>query len=427
MKFFNPDNLYQILSNLTSNTNLFVAFSGGLDSQVLLHVLAQIKKNQTEFSLTAIHVNHSLSEHAKSWEQHCQAICNELKVPLIIKQVDAKIKIAALSPEETARNLRYQVFAEILPKDAVLLTAHQADDQAETLLLQLFRGAGPKGMAAMLPKTKFAAGFLLRPLLAFTRNDLMQYAKKHNLKWIEDTSNVDLKYSRNFLRHEILPQIKTRWPGVTTVLNRSSQHFAESEELLETLALQDLLQVQGSVEHTLSVNKLLALDAARIRNVIRYWLSQLKLPLPSSAKVEQILKTVLRSKPDTSPKVLWHGAELHRFDNNIYAFFPLPKHDNKIILSWDLTKPLKLPANLGTLHAGSNNDLKDFDVTKISVRFRQGGETLMLSGRKGTHSLKKLMQEWRVPPWLRDRIPLIYYDEKIVAVVGFSDHYSLKK
>jgi len=422
---------------LSSYKRIVVAFSGGLDSHVLLHLLvisSKAKKaKKAKAEITALHINHNVSSNSKKWAKHCQQICKKLDVKYIDKDVKVKSNHGKHSPEEILRNLRYEAFAELLPKGGCLLTAHHANDQAETLLLQLFRGAGPKGLAGIPVKTKFAKGWLIRPLLNCTRAELLQYAKQHRLKWIEDESNADLKFDRNFVRHQLLPKIGKRWPGVIKALNRSANNCAEADQLLGVLAADDLKEAidpvttsfprasSGNLSSTKTINikKLKKLPLIRQKNLIRFWLSELGLGLPSEAKLQEIMSSVIDSRYDATPVVSWKGGEIRRFRNELYAMLPLAAHDNKQVLLFT-GKILHLPSGLGDLKIKITKP--NIDPKKIKICFRQGGEKISLKGRKGTHDLKKLMQEWNIPPWQRDRIPLIYYDEKIIAVV---DYYSV--
>lgn len=409
----------KISSLLASNKKIFVAYSGGVDSHVLLHLMAQMRKENPKLQLTAIHVNHSLSSNAKNWAQHCKKICKNFVIECIVKTVDAKIKLKDHSLEEIARKLRYEVFAATLPNNACLVTAHQANDQAETLLLQLFRGAGPKGLAAMPVKIKFAKGWLVRPLLNFSREELLQYAAEYKLHWVEDESNADLRFDRNLIRYRLIPIIRKNWLGITTTLNRAANHCATANELLENLATEDLKKVIGEIAGTINIPALKKFTLARQYNVLRFWLYSLKLPTPSEAKLSEVVRTIVNSRSDTKPVVKWCGVEMRRFQNNLYAMLPLLSHDNKVILRFYLQRPLKLPGNLGILRAKVNKKFENDYKNKIfTVRFRQGGEELKIPRRQGTHKLKKLMQEWKIPPWLRDRTPLVYCNMKIIAVVG---------
>jgi tRNA(Ile)-lysidine synthase len=418
MNVFSSAKLSQIISSLISSKKVYVAYSGGVDSHVLLHSLCALN---SDVEIIAIHIDHGLNPNSWMWVQHCEEICKKLKVKLLTTKVDVKAHLDTKhSMEEVARTLRYQAFSNLMPVNSVLLTAHHADDQAETLLLQLLRGAGPKGLAAMPMKNSLGKDkTLLRPLLQFTRAELLQYAREYNLQWIEDESNVDTNIDRNYLRQIIMPPLKEHWPSATTTINRVAHHCAEASHLLDVLASHDYLVAQGSVVDTLSVTKVLQLDEARQRNLIRYWLRQLNLSLPSLIKLTQLQHDVLHCHADANPLIHWEGVEVRRYQDDIYAMTPLLPHDPQMIIFWNLAEPLQLPNNLGILRAEFYS-AADIDRTKITVRFRHGGEVCKPSGLDGhTHELKKLFQEWQIPPWQRDRVPLLYYGEELVAVIGY--------
>jgi tRNA(Ile)-lysidine synthase len=423
-KEFTPKKLFSYLRSLTQANDFYIGFSGGLDSCVLLHSLASLRSHDAAFKITAIHINHELSANADHWDNFCRDICGKLQIAYISKKVDVKaISKAGESLEAVARKLRYDVFVNMVPANAVLLTAHQADDQAETLLLQLFRGAGPKGLAAMPQKIIFANDVtLIRPLLNFSRQSLHVYAEQNNLKWIEDESNFDIAFDRNFLRHQVLPIIRDNWQGIVKTLNRTAEHCAEADLLLQELAEQDWQNAMGFIKNTLSIKKLLSLDVPRCNNLLRYWLQQkLVLPLTSTKKMLAIREYVLNSRTDAAPIVQWEGVEIRKYQDDLYAMPPLCAHDAGAILPWhDLREPLVLPKNLGTLHCKNLNSSEMTKAKNISVRFRQGGEHFIPRGRNFSHALKNLFQEWKIPPWQRDRVPLIYSDDQLIAVVGYA-------
>src|SRR3990167_7215737 len=289
----------------------WLAYSGGLGSHVLLSLCQQIRK-QYPLQLKAIHINHQISDHAHEWAKHCAKICDAYNVSYVEHQVEVPCNNGE-SLEEVARNKRYAVFASFMQKNDVLLTAHHQDDQAETLLLQLLRGAGPKGLAAMPELKSFADGLHARPLLAFSRSELENYAKQQSLIWIDDESNLNTNLTRNFIRHEILAKLKTRWPTVTQTLSRSAMHCAELQTLLEEITLDDLKQVQGSIENTLSVKKILAFDIKKQKLMLRAWIYQAGFTLPSAKKCESICTNVLMAKKDRAPCVQWKDVEVRRY------------------------------------------------------------------------------------------------------------------
>jgi tRNA(Ile)-lysidine synthase len=397
--------------------NYWIAYSGGLDSHVLLHLFVNLRSLHS-FNLNVIHVNHSLSPNANAWAKHCVAVCDALKVKLVQRTIDARA-VTGESPEDTARQGRYALFSELLGNDDVLLTAHHQDDQAETVLLQLFRGAGPKGLAAMPDCKSLGKGFHLRPLLSHPRTELESYAEQNQLNWIEDESNQNTNFSRNFIRHEILSTLKSRWPSMASTLARVAANCAEAQQMLDALALEDLIAVKGSVDDTLSVKKLLHLTPDRQRQILRYWLTQLNFLVPGAKKLQQIQHDILYAGIDRLPQVAWKGVELRRYRDNIYALPRLVFHDAAQIFDWDLLQALHLPA-IGELHAEKvQGDGLRADLGPVSIRFRQGGEVCHLPGRDCHHDLRKLMQVWDVPTWQRDRIPLVYVGKKLVAALGY--------
>lgn len=415
---FNCDELYKKIFKFTRHHKFLIAYSGGMDSHVLLHSMDILRKQLPELQLRSVHVHHGLSNNANLWVEHCRRVCTDLNVEFIVKYVKAKSR-SKHSLEDIARKLRYQEFANLLMEDECLLTAHHADDQAETLLLQLFRGSGTRGLAAMPEYKDFASSNLIRPLLEFSRQELYEYAKQNDLNWIEDESNENIGFDRNFIRHQLLPIIKTKWPGILKTLARVAVHCANASELLSALAEQDYVTIHGLKPNTLSVKKLLQLDTARQSNVIRYWLHKLNLATSTNIKMQHIIKDILHCRKDAASVVHWKDVEVRRYRDDLYAFKPLERHDAGAVLEWDVTKPLKLPADLGVLHP---DILKDHGIDlktakNITVRFRQGSERCKMKGRTGTHELKKIFQENGIPPWQRDRVPLIYQDDELVAFI----------
>lgn len=418
---FSSEKLYTLLTSLTLARHFLVAYSGGLDSHVLLYSLAQLRKAHPEIALRAIHFHHGLNTQADDWVTHCREVCAGLGV-------DYQWEYLTLSPkkgeslENLARTARYKALNRALERgssDEVLLTGHHQNDQVETLLLQLLRGAGPKGLAAMLSSSSFAHTKLIRPLLDFTRSSLEAYAKTHQLQWIEDASNQDLRFDRNFIRHKLLPLVQKRWPSALTTLARSASHCAEASMLLAQTADSELLTLQGSAPHTLSVQNLRALSPHKQSLVIRRWLEHRHLPIPSQTKLMQIIHEALPCRDDAMPKVQWQGAEIRRYRDDLYAFAPFSLFNPSLIISWDLKTILKLPSDLGVLIPQECKQSPLYKGGSITVRFRQGGEYCRPLGSKMRRSLKNLFQEWGIPPWQRERIPLLYQEEKIIQIIGY--------
>ncbi|MBX3708779.1 MAG: tRNA lysidine(34) synthetase TilS [Gammaproteobacteria bacterium] len=398
------------------NKKYWIAFSGGLDSHVLLY-LCKILQAELNINFNAIHVNHGLSKHAQSWARHCKKICNEYAIKYHERIIQLDLNIGD-SLEEIAREKRYAAFAEYIGEEEILLTAHQQDDQAETMLLQLLRGAGPKGLAAMPQMKSFARGFHGRPLLHFSRFDLQQYAEMQQLDWIKDESNGDLSYTRNFIRHEILTKLKSRWPTVTATLSRSAAHCAESQVLLEKFAKEMYEQVQGTAETTLSVDKLTQVSPERQRLLLRTWIQYLGYPLPDTKKIETIQRDILTAARDRMPCVKWGKVELRRYRDDLHLLPALQAIDTQQVFSWDLAQSLRLPG-VGILRTAytQGRGLRA-DIQHVLVQYRQGGEVVELLSR-GRHTLKNLFQEWNVLPWERDRVPLIFFAGKLIAAMGY--------
>lgn len=397
----------------------FLAYSGGLDSHVLLHLFA--KHN---IQLRAIYINHGMNAKSTEWAQHCEQTCRDLNVKFIQQNISEINPLSLSNLEEQLRQSRYQLFQDNLAANEILLTAHHQNDQAETILMQLCRGAGPQGLSAM-PKIKsFGQGFHARPLLDFSREDLLQYAKHHKLNWIEDESNLNSHFTRNFLRHEIMPILTKRWPSVTKTLARAAENCADAQQFIELSSEELLTKVQGTVAGTLSVKKILLLKVLEQRHVLRSWIAQAKFSLPSTTKLQQIMQTLLHAREDKMPHVHWGKAEIRRYQDNLFLMRKLGWHDAGQILSWDIAEPLVIP-NIGILKADLLSILDPADEPRdvgeegLQVQFRKGGETLQLPGRLHHHDLKKCFQTWGVPPWLRNRVPLVYLNERLIAVVGF--------
>lgn len=429
---FSPAQLQRILNRFPA-ARYWVAYSGGLDSHVLLHALAHLAaaphsagqrkipppltgggEGEGGFELHAVHVDHGLQPDSEDWVRHCEKVCAELQIPLFALHLNISIDPGA-SLEAAARDARYQAFAVLIEDGDVLLTAHHQDDQAETVLLQLLRGAGPAGLAAMPECAAFSKSLHVRPLLNFTQEQLRVYAETHHLAWVEDHSNRDLRFDRNYLRHEITPRLRARWPSYARTLSRSATHCAEAAQLMQALA-----EMDSGAPDTLSVTALRALDETRQRNVLRAWIKRLGLPLPNAAHLDRVLRDVVYAKYDSTPLVHWPGAEVRRYRDLIHAMQPLPSHNPGQILIWDTDTPLMLPNELGRLTAtpikGKGIKAALWQTLPVTVRFRRGGERCRPVGRKENHELKKLFQASGIPPWQRDRIPLVYLGEQLAAV-----------
>lgn len=396
----------------------WVGFSGGLDSTVLLHSLSQLPAGRPE--IIAVHINHGLHPNAADWAAHCRQICRNWDIRLEVVAVNAQPEPGE-SPEAAARRARYAAFRDLLKPGDYLLTAQHQDDQAETLLLQLLRGGGPAGLAAMPRVSRFAAGRHARPLLPFSRQALQAYAEAESLTWVEDGSNTNLGFDRNYLRRKVLPLLRSRWPGYAKTLARAARHQAEAAALLAETAAADFAAVTGNYPDALSVSRLREFSNIRQRNIIRHWVKKQTLDLPTEAVLDQITAT-LAAAPDRCPVVCWGRTEARRYRDDIF-FLRRELHTDLAnrTYTWAPNTTLALPALGLTLNRGElESQGVVLPATGLQARFRRGGERITLPGRQHSHSLKKLLQERGVPPWLRERLPLIYEGERLVAVLGLN-------
>lgn len=405
------------LSELKDVKRYWVAFSGGIDSYVLMHVLATHQHQLGDVKLQAVHINHSLHDNADQWAQRCQQMCEELKVTFTAIDVDATPRIGE-SPEARARTVRYEAISRLIKKGDCLLTAHHQDDQVETLLLQLMRGSGPKGLSAMPEVTSFNEALIARPLINTRREYIQAYAVKHQLKWIDDDSNQDIKYDRNFLRHEVIPKLTQRWPSLSQTISRSARYCAEASEIMEKTALAALAQINPNNDNALSITGLQRYSTVEQKNILRYWFQSKGLNTPSSAQLDQVIEQVLNAAIDATPHLTWEGSEVRRYRDELYAMPQLDEVIPEHPLTWDLAQPLNVEAAgiLSAQDAVGKGIAKKYVDKPLSVSFRQGGEKIQPVGRKEKHALKKLFQEAGIPPWVRERMPLIYIAGELAAV-----------
>lgn len=298
----------------SSVKSVLLGYSGGRDSHVLLHALAKLNPMKPDLSIRAIHINHGLLPHAEQWAQHCQTVCDNLSIPLTIRSLGLT-PIVGESVENLARQARYSVFSECLAADEVLLTAHHLEDQAETVLLQLLRGSGPKGLSGMASLRKFYTGWHGRPLLEISRTMINDYANMHGLNWIEDDSNEDLRFSRNFIRHKIASDLATLNPSYASCLARSAKHCADAQALLDGYLSEDLARCE--TPRGLSVVELGKLSVLRQHGIFRLWLQNGGYPLPSTKKLRELLDQMTHAKLDSKPCVEWGEWQVKRIKGEI--------------------------------------------------------------------------------------------------------------
>ena len=382
------------------DARMLVAFSGGLDSTALLHLLANDAASRRN-GLRAMHVHHGMHPQADEWATHCRRFCDALGVPLHVVRVDVDLN-GGQGPEATSRQARYAAIRAVLQPGEVLVTAHHRDDQAETFLLRALRASGPDGLAAMREWRAFAHGWHWRPLLRTPRAALLAYAEEHGLDWIEDPSNSDTDYDRNFLRQRVLPLLRERWPQADVAFARSAELNAGAAELLSDEDARALASAVASDAQTLSVPALLALPVARRARVLRHWIRELRLPPLPAEGIERIEAELLPARADAEARFDWHDATIRRWRDLLHTSAlraPLPSAWRQ---EWDGRLPLALPDG-GTLALEGAGALP----SPVRAHARAGGERITLPGRTHSTTLKNVLLGLGVPPWTRDLLPLL--------------------
>lgn len=399
------------------NARYCVALSGGGDSSALLRLLVDLHRQESLLGLRAIHVNHHLQPDSGVWAEQCSVLARQLDVPLLI--LDAHVqRRRGESPEAAARDARYRLLGEHLVSGEFLLTAHHSEDQLETFLLQLARGAGVPGLASMPRRSPCGKGIHLRPLLDVTRAELRASLADAGLAWIEDPSNDDVRFDRNFLRHRVIPVLQQRWPSLATSVVRSAEHLASAQGLLDEVASADYAVAEEG--QRLRVPVLRGLEPARQRNLLRYWIRLRGASMPPSATLEEIAQQMLAARVDAAPEVTWGEHAIRRYRDRLYLESHLPAAPSESLpWPWLTTPELTLPAGLGTLRARvAERDVATFRMLPdpLRVSWRSGGEKLRVAANRRHRDLRALLQEWDIVPWMRSRIPLIYAGDVLVAV-----------
>ncbi len=452
-----PQNFHSQLNQLNKHEpvkKFLIAYSGGVDSHVLLHLCAQLKNapGGSEQTYSAVYIDHGLSPHAKNWGQHCQQICDGLDIPLTIVEVDARPK-KGQSPESAARLARYHALAEILQTSEYLLTGQHLNDQSETLLLQLLRGSGTRGLAAMPKLRRFSRGYLSRPMLNYRQQDILVYAKQHNLQWIEDETNFEQHFDRNYLRHSIFPLLQQRWPAVEENFARAAELQSETQVLLEQMAQQDMqdalvynannhCEAEKLLSHALVALRNRYQDDIRLKNLLRFWISVNHMPLPSRKILQEIINAVINASENANPRVCWNRDNLHveirKYRNILYLLTSLPETAEQSAENNLLTvqHSVELGGNRGKIilqpysgdssfagdqNAAGNELTQGFDPQlllsrPLSVAFRKGGESYQRTPQDITRTLKNWFQQQGIPPWERPSMPLIYWGDELIQV-----------
>jgi len=402
---------------LAQNKSIVLALSGGIDSMVLLDGLAQLELDKTH--LQVVHVHHGLSAHADAWLDFCQQQCQDYGIRFSAKRV----VLSGLDKgvEAAARSARYAALSEFVCENTVLLTAQHQDDQAETLMLALKRGSGVRGLAAMPLTLPFSQGLLLRPLLAVTRSQIEAYAHQRQLTWVEDDSNSDQHFERNFLRLEVLPVLNKRWPSFNANVARSAQLCQQANQLLDDIAQEDLALVVLTSD-SLCLTALAKLSTARCNNVLRHWLRGFKLDMPSQAVLAQMLRQMFDAKSDSDPVVHCGEYTLRRYQQAIFIVPPMVDV-SAVITHWNMAGALTLSGNLGFLQCSRCVGMPALRAPlvneQVTVRYKvTGSDKAAPTNRDKRRTVKKLLQEHHIPTWQRQQRPYLFYNEQLVAAIG---------
>jgi len=405
------------LNQLNKPINRFViAYSGGLDSTVLFHMLT--KNPLPGIALEAVHVNHQLSPNALVWQNHCEQQAKKHGVPCSTHQVS--IGKSRHGYEAAAREARYAILKQYAIKGTIILTAHHADDQVETVLGHIIRGCGITGLTGIPALVRFSTGYLLRPLLNVSRAELEAYAKQYQLTYVTDESNFDVKYTRNIIRHQAVPFLQERFPTINQQILSLQKNAFEAEQLLNEYAAQLYQLCQVEQVDQLKIVPLAKLSSQQQRLVLRFWLhEQNNLTNLTRAQLISLQNVMLNASSDSQPLITFGQHCCRRFQQCLYITKKNMPETHNFVSRWNLSAPLQTP--VGELDPELVKHALGLSAeTTVEVRFRRGGERIHPTDRVGSHPLKKCFQEWRIPPWLRSQLPLIYYRKKLVMIYGVS-------
>ena len=392
-----------------------VAYSGGRDSHVLLHLAAGLLGGA---ALRAVHVDHGLRPESAAWAEHCRGVARDLGVAIEVRTV--RVEPGGEGPEAAARSARYAAFADALEPGEHLLLAQHARDQAETFLLQALRGSGPDGLASMPRKRAFGRGTMARPLISCLPEAIARHAEVEGLHWIEDPSNADLALDRNYLRREVLPLLDARWPAAVRTLSRAAHRCGAASQTLLGVAGEDLERVRLRGAEELSVSELRGLPRERAYNALRLRVRQAGLRMPRLQDLARVLDELVQARDDSAGIVDVRDYQFRRHGDRLYVLGPQAEGAPYELLWHAPFEDLAVPGTDVTLSRGAcaARGIRLPEAGAVTVRSRRGGELIKL-GEPGFHkAVKKLLQEASVPPWLRERVPLLYVDGRLAAVWG---------
>jgi tRNA(Ile)-lysidine synthase len=403
------------LRQCNNPARIYIGYSGGVDSHVLLHLSASITKLKDK--ITAVYVHHGLQAEAEFWARHCEKTAACLGVDFKLLRVNA-VASQGESPEEAARNARYAALKSLIGISDVLLVAQHRDDQLETVLLQLFRGSGLRGLSAMPEIMAFGQGLMMRPLLNVSKLAIDDYAREHALNWVDDPSNLTNDYDRNFLRNAVLPLLKQRWPACDKTVARSARHCADAQVVISALAEELFCRVFNVADKTLCITQLKSYEITQQQLAIRQWFQALNLKMPAQAFIERLVSEVLSVRQDSGPVLSGQGYCVRRYRGKLYCLKQVAPETFRDSIWAAGQASIRVPGHqtLFCVPSSAGIGREQWQNATIVVKARSGGEKIRLPGRKGHHALKKLFQEAGIPPWERETIPLVYLDGKLAAV-----------
>ena len=424
-------NIEEILKQQIQAQNIkkiCISLSGGVDSIVLLYALNQCLDKVS--SIRAIHINHNLVKNSQSWAEFCKKTCDQIQIQIDIHSVKVNTT-EGFGIEAAARKARYQKLQGSIQDGEWLMTAHHQDDQLETVLLRMARGTGIEGLQGIQKQFNFGRGNIIRPLLDISKNEILGYARQKNLDWVEDTSNKETYFDRNFLRMKVIPTLKERWPAFSSSISRLSDISSQTSILLKELAEQDLglNYPTKNLDTEIFKNK----SIGRVINIIRFMILKNEMSVPSMKVLNSGVNTLLNPK-SVNPSMVWDNYCIKRYLDKLYflQLSELQPNQSNELMNWSIDEPLVLDENGSTLAAtiakGKGLSLKKCNKN-LDVQFRQGGESIRPVGHKITKKLKKLFQENHILPWVRDKIPLLYKKNELIGVgdLWFNQNYVASK
>lgn len=410
----------QLRQHFPHQTDFLIGLSGGIDSVVLLDLMQQ----QPHLNLRAVHIHHGLSKNADDWAIFCQQCCAEYGIPLIVKPVRVS---GSAGVEANARQARYQAISELIRAEEVFVTAHHLDDQAETLLLALKRGSGIKGLSAMQAVSVQQNFTFFRPLLSCTKTAISAYAEQRGLRWINDESNSNNRYDRNFLRNEILPMLNQRWPQFQQMVARSAQHCAEQQQLIDELLEEDLASRIGT-QHQFDISGFERLSPLKQKQLVRLWLEKRGIAMPSTAQLQAVISELIFAKADKNPEVKLANHIIRRYRQAI--FITDTAHQPSFTLDIPPQYDTQLPHHSGTLQRNGGELLCTINgkTHRLSLPNALKNELLRLTfghhgrvreyGKPHREEMKKIWQKHQIPTWERDHTPLLFWQDDLVAVLA---------